>query len=751
MTSPLALRLTEAGGVACIFSFLQKNNISKLCSFENDRLNELEAFKRNLAFEGNEILEHLSHNLYLELRSIRNKHIGESSLHNADAIYSWVATTAGGSIPYLCDNPPKQDERINSKIRYLSPTQRSVVRLSNHTLIPQAPVVAITNAIREFEAIENEIVSTFTAKQIQTSRLISSIKSRLYAESTISKVEVLFTPLMQIAGCSFFLHCMRQSVAHMISSDSMQHAPLPARWKAALYMIPLSYAALVLSPLDNAVSDDINSTPSQGNSPSRVSPPPLYSPLPFRRLPPDPFSGVVLPIHRPLTTPEDPLTIPAVFTHCILRPFTEGGIFRHLLLQSLLSAPALLSPLKAHTLTCIAATLSQLASDISSNSFSYYALLPRRDEDGGYENYDRNAPPIASSTFISLPYRPLLLQAVCFLTGRFYLSVLMDASLSLAHMMRDTALRTETIEIGNLQLYRPSCEVAALVDHLITSLGITVSRLIDVVGGRSADDLAYDQLVESLIMTQHRTAHGGVDPKEGIYLSTDEMQQLLDAVALHSSKIHQPHKDVMPPKCAEGTGNTNSESLYRLDLFFDDDITTALKVNEDIDRIALDRYRGGRIDLKTAKWCLQAILHDPHGHILQNSSLQRELRHRVFYWDKHASEEDILDLLQEYNAHMLEKIYRSTDDFVFTSGLLRMMELQGKGDVSHEDLEDYYDKLEEHVKMSRDREEVFFLSLFGLTHHKLDTILYKWELQSSEIKDLMSSWDDFFRSSDFKG
>ena len=58
----------------------------------------------------------------------------------------------------------------------------------------------------------------------------------------------------------------------------------------------------------------------------------------------------------------------------------------------------------------------------------------------------------------------------------------MDASLSLAHMMRDTALRTETIEIGNLQLYRPSCEVAALVDGvgrgtLVTNFaGIIVSR-----------------------------------------------------------------------------------------------------------------------------------------------------------------------------------------------------------------------------------------------------------------------------------
>ena len=715
--SPFLLRrLCEGVGVSCIYGISEKYRERKMSVNDDVRIKELNELKLNLAFEGNEILQNLSHALFLELELLKQRGELEKDFQ----------------IPVGHASKPYVDPRIKDKLRLISQSDLKFLDLSNQRIRGGSGVMGY------FRMLEAAVYHKYTQKQLQISRAIRFYKSKLYSEH--NQLLGIFNTSVVVGAQVIAIPAFLRYVSHRFRAEHTRvPPPMPSRLKALLCMLPLCAAAMYLSPLD--LLANTASAEEEIDLELRTA----------DRLPRDPFAGLHIPeIHCPVSSPDNPWG--GALIYCILRPMVEGFIFRRYLLDAFLTTAG---PWQAHFLVATAATAVNVVLDLKHEH--YYQLKSFREST---DDYNFMPPPDASVHTLSLPYRSFLLQWVSLLTGRLYLSIGMDTSLRLLHVLRESSLREDLIVSADSM--RPYYGMA---QELLAAVG-AVSFMCVALPLRffHSNKMTPEAAFADKIIAHQQKLSNCSDVANLSFMDSDF---LVTSLAFHVGKLqHCSMDDLLPPKCEEGIQDTDDTSpsaasrnstVGRTD--HSDEIASLLSEDGyaamhlfiyETDRLLSEKYLGGKSSGVVLRTELASLLRMHHQGNEMSGKSSDELVRRVFFWDECASEENVLDLLQEKHAHVRRKLRRCAEEYAYTVGSLQLLLLQGKEEVTESDLREYFDKLEYYIQVVKKREEVLFCELFGLTKGKYDYIMDKWKANSEEVIELDQAWVKYFDSPVFK-
>jgi hypothetical protein len=750
-------RLLDAGGVAILYGFLHKtfkspSEINPLMTQwssddQKKKILQLKTFQKNLVYEGNELIENMNHTLFQELQRIRDSSSYDSTQQESE-LEKWAAKYTKLEIPLL-RREQSHDPRINDKLRTLSSQELQMILTPNQPHRSQSTNQLVQKAVEQFYRLEDEAIHRFTNQQLRTSDAIKSFRSRVIAESKYGDYVAVLNALAQLAACQSFLLLTNQLLP---GSGNLIHVPTPPRSKFAtfLFLIPITailYSGPLLGSLLPAPSLP-GSIPMIHHTP-KIAPNLITSPPQIKHIPHSGYESVhSLPLHPPCTDRDDIFKPWSVFINLIVPPVIEGYIFRKLLLNTLLSST---SPLKAHFLVGVAATAC--AAGVDSENTSIYQI--KHTLSAAY--YDTANPPIQTQQTISVPTLPSIIQLTHFVTRRFYLSIMLHITVLFSNRL-DYFLQSPDTLFSPIHsvLYDPICRLSGFFDRLSFGPLVSLLKILNRIfhptkpdQKPSLEDVHKDIAKKYLKFLQ---IPGEEEVKS---LRPEDVFSLRFSIAQILVDVLLKRKPLMPPKLKELQQNRvvlptfpfshRQESGYVYEIFQDDRLGAFAKFSFDTKICAIE---GLSHDKGEFKYIEANALLLPHV-IAFDPSLLRQFKQRLFFWDETATEDELLDLIQETNAHVLEKALRSVDKYRHSRGAWLCLELQGQEEVTEDDLKEYYSDLEKYVLVLIEREEYLYTYLYGLSPHRLKGLIQSRGRDYPAVLELAKSWDHYFESEEF--
>jgi hypothetical protein len=744
----------RAGGVALIYSILRNtfkspDETNLLFHWSSDerkkKITQLETFKKNLVYEANELIENMNHTLFQELQCIR-----DSSLYDASQeveLEKWAAKYTKLEIPLL-RREQSHDTKINEKLRTLSSQELATILTSN--LPPQPHRSQSTNqrvhqVVEQFYRLEEEAIHRFTTQQLYVCDTMKSLRSKIISESKYRDHVAVLSSLAQLAVCQSFIVLTKRYLPPV----NLVHLPSPPLSKFArfLLVIPICFVALSKPLTDAFVSSPPPAAlPSSPITGPHLPPPQHPSPLPsqLKHIPHTRYAAMQpLPIYAPCTDRDDLFQPWSVFINLIVPPVIEGYIFRKLLFDSLLLS---VSPLKAHLLVGIAATC---ASGLISDETSIYKVKHTHTDVA----YDANNPPVETQHTFSVPALAGIIQVAQSIAGLYFSTALHIAVL--ISNRREHLLRSGDLLFSPLHsvLYDPLCWLSSSVDGALSAPLNAVMEFVDRTRHRNDDQNVSPEEVYKEIIKKYLTLQQEPGKEEAQTLSFEDALGLHFAVTDVLFEVAQKKKPMMPPKLADlkemhrkglmlrtSPLSHRQESGYISEIFPDDSAGASIK-------FLYDSYRStAPTDFKYKE---KDLFYLPRALLFDRSRLG-QFKQRLFFWDETATEEDLLDLIQETNAHLLEKVLRSIDRYRSSRGAWLCLETQGQEEVSEDDLKEYYSGLEKYVLTLKEREEYLYTKLYSLSPSRFKKLIQRRGRELPAVLELSKSWDQYWESEEFK-
>jgi membrane protease YdiL (CAAX protease family) len=760
MNSSAIKRLIDAGGVAIIYGTIFKfSNPSHsypqnfyLNSQQQQTIRDLQSFKMNLVFEANEIIQNLSHVLSQELHSLHEKYTfdGITRPSSTNVIEQWARKYTGDHIPNL-STELHSDERIRSKMRVIAPKDLRKLYQPNFPT-DSFPSVSIRQSVNfsleQFYRLEMEVITQFSEEQRQVNDIIKSFQTRIFSEHEFGTFLAIFFALSQLLGCRAYLFLTKKFFETGARTTPLIQPSRP-------FSTPVTMLLLMSGIFIYSLDDDSTSTrhlPSQ-------TPSGKHLPQRIYHLSPSP------PLHKPCTDRTDPWKPWSVFVNMLLPPIVEGYVFRKMLLNTLLSST---SPLKAHFLVAVAATAcyTGMSSEVSSIYEIKHSLS---------RIYDVHHPPEEVKRTHSISTLPLMIQFVQYMSGSVFVSITAHASIL---CLRQLFLHKRTDDV----LFSPTHSAYySHIVHLHSCFLFSLLRIWEWIGQSNKfldpeDSFLPDILIKTLEISNDTETNKGPSsapppdlvPSETKHV-TISMEDLLDLeVTLACQKVnHQrKRKPTMPPKFQEFQNmqlptppfSHRDESRYIYNYFLPNSQVGYHSFVIDSCRHHVERMAvaDGKIDFDIAMKYLVICLPDDlslQSNVDPSQGRQQFKRH-VFYWDECATEEELLDLVQEINAHVLEKIFRSVDLFRVTRGAWMCMELQGQEILTKEEeqalLEEYLPDMESYISVLRQREWFSYTKVYGLTPHRLKSLIARRGREYPKLVELSENWEKYFQSDELR-
>jgi hypothetical protein len=168
---------------------------------------------------------------------------------------------------------------------------------------------------------------------------------------------------------------------------------------------------------------------------------------------------------------------------------------------------------------------------------------------------------------------------------------------------------------------------------------------------------------------------------------------------------------------------------------------------EDSERSYIDKYFGGRVSLVDASaMVMQCITTKTWVDDESPRKMEESYVKRVLFWSDEATEENVLDLLQEYYEFLLAKRLVNAEDFKYVQGRAYMMDLECEVNITDDLMADYYKQLDRWLQCAMELEEINFLNRYGLTKHYLESIVAR----RSSTQDLVATWTSYFNAKEYQ-
>jgi hypothetical protein len=789
MNSSAIQRLVKASGVAIIYGSIFKFShpshslpqSSYLNAQQQQKIRDLESFKLNLVFEANELIENLNHVLFQELRAIHEKYsFDASSSSSTDVIDQWVRKHTKHSLPNF-STEMTSDERIKSKLRVISPKDLQKLYKPN---LPTAPLPSasisqsVDAVIEQFYRLEHEVNNRFSEQQLQVNDTIKSLRTRIFAEKEIGSFLAIFSALSQLLGCQAFLS-FTNKIFQTSRTPPLIHPSRPFSTPVTL-LLALPLAAMISfsdQADDSAIAASNRPGPrhlsSQSPHPNPAGAGPgirvaLPSPS-VKHLPQNIYHfSFPPPIHKPCSDRNDPWRPWSVFVNILLPPIVEGYVFRKLLLDALLAST---SPLKANFLVAVAVTACHVG--MSSDASSIYEI--KHSLSGAY---DVNHPPEEVHRTLSIPLHPLIIQCAQYLTGSLFVSTVSHVTtlflryLSLHYHAEDVLFSPTHSRYYDHIIRLYSYLHSPVLSSAVVGIGKTADRYLD---GTHAPVLR-DLLIKNLEIINESTeaapasaapapALRSLPPSElkAVTIPTEDLLDLEAMLSCQKINLVENRKPVMPPKFQQlqqkkiptPPFSHRKESGYFYEHFLPNSKVGEKSLAFASRRLATESLAvDGKVDfLKAMLWPINSI---PRGFYLRNPdpSQVRQFKRQVFYWDERATEEELLDLVHEVNAHVLEKILRSVDLYRATRGAWMCLELQGQEvlekEVEQEMLERYLTDLDHFISVVQEREWHVYTAVYGLSPHRLKSLITRRGREHPELVELWRQWAEYLQSEELR-
>jgi hypothetical protein len=135
---------------------------------------------------------------------------------------------------------------------------------------------------------------------------------------------------------------------------------------------------------------------------------------------------------------------------------------------------------------------------------------------------------------------------------------------------------------------------------------------------------------------------------------------------------------------------------------------------------------------------------------LFNLSHLKSFKSQLFFWDETATEEQLLNLIQETNTHLLQNVMKSLISYRSRRGAWLCLELQGEEEICEADLKEYYSDLEKYAQTMRLRFASQSTAPYCLTPHHLKILTQRKGRKLPAVEELTNKWEEFWEGEGFK-
>jgi hypothetical protein len=723
----IARRALECSGVVGLYTLVERTHSyykftvdSEGGSREAQHAQNLVKFRKNIAEEAAEVLGRINGKFYEELEKIYKQS------KSKDEITVWAKKLVGDAeIPgKLNKNAMKCNKKVSDQLRVIPVTeQKKCIQLSKHSeRFKHNSEAAVKHLLNEFYDLENEAIIVFTTKQKQVSKIIESYRTKLFVNSPPKKYDE-FVNFLQLMGCWGFVMAGQRLWPTTPATAAVTQATKAPRFRL-LMCGALLVAAYVVSEDEKEVNDyDVAAAYDEAELPM-----PIISRLPIQQ-----YGGIAPTVYRPLQNVDDRFCSAYTFDH-VFGSLTDGIVFRSILFRSLVMYSSARS---SHIFTAIAATVAASINDASEESYHTVTEDPHKKIFVADDALARNFS-------FSMNFKPLVLQALLFASGRWYLTVLVDTLMRLREVMKEAAMDDNFwVLFRSSDLYNIACRTVAFTDW-ISSPAV---RLIEKVSGSSKYDVLIGDIIEKYYKSLRKRS-------EEEFLTTEEIVSLEKAMLYYSQTMHLPMKNLIPkpfdpnaPKTTSPHGPEESMMLQTISGVDNDSLARVHAFLEDSERSYIDKYFGGRVSLVDASaMVMQCITTKTWVDDESPRKMEESYVKRVLFWSDEATEENVLDLLQEYYEFLLAKRLVNAEDFKYVQGRAYMMDLECEVNITDDLMEDYYKQLDRWLQCAMELEEINFLNRYGLTKHYLESIVAR----RSSTQDLVATWTSYFNAKEYQ-
>jgi hypothetical protein len=721
----IARRAVECGCVVGLYTAIEKSHSFYKFKVDDAHSQNLNKFRKNIAEEAAEVLTKLNQNLYAELEKIHRQS------KSREDISVWVHQLLGdeGLVPPKL-NKIKKHTSINDQQRVIPlDQQEGCIRLAKHSeRFKNNSEAALRHVLNEFGDLQNEVIIVFTTKQKQVSKVIESYRTKHFTEiptRAYDKMQAIF----QMFGCLMLSETFRRQWP-LAPAQLMAHEKKIPKYGKTLFgsLLVLAY---YISEDDKEVNDYHLDTAYEE----------AHVPMPqFPRLPPQQFSGITPVVYKPEQTVED--RFPTEFIESkVGNAFTDGFVFRRLLFGSLMLFS---SSWTSHLLTAAAASVAECLQETTEESYHPVTV----DEQTRVYVAESG---LAHNVSFSIPLKPLLLQAMLFASGRWYLTAAVDLLMRLKEVKREAMWDDDFwVLFRSSDVYGLACRAVAFIDWVSSPLVHLLDKL---PGERTRHEQISGKILERYGNLSKDSGIGSEGKGED--LTTEEMVALEKAMMHFSYTMHLPLQSLIPKpfdakasKWESSHGPGESQLLQRLSGVDNDSLARVHAFLEDSERSYLNNYFGGKVARKDVNIMLrQCITDSTWGEADRGGGdLDDAYVKRVFFWDIEATEENVLDLLQEFYEFISAKRILYAEDFIYVQGRAHMMDLECEPQVTEALMQDYYKRLDRWLLQAMALEEINFLNRYGLTKPHVESIVARW----TSTKELNDTWKKYFDAKEYQ-
>ena len=708
----IARRVVECVGIVGVYTVVEQSHSYYHYQVDDDHSRNLKKFRLNIAHESAEILEKLNVNLYNEMEKIHQQ------CKSRDDINVWIKKLLGNDaeVPPKV-TPMKNRTEIADKLRLIPVEQRDKsIRLATYSEIyKNNPDAALRHTLNEFYNIENEIIISYTTKQEQISKIMESYRTKKFIESpgTYFDELLLFTKLMGcIAVSSGIGYIWKINPLHLVKHET----------KLPKYGKILSMSLLILAYyLSEDVKDKNDYLVETKYEAADVSKPQIFR-LPFQQ-----FGGITPVVYRPCQTVDDPYN--ATYTiNYMCDALIDGYLFRHLLFNSLLMFSSMrVSHLLAAASASVAACLQEKTEE------SYYEV--KEDKETGSYIVNKN---VTHNISFTVPFKPLLLQALLYASRSWHMTIFVDMCFRIREVIMEASLVDDYwMLFRKSDMYGLACHGVAFIDWLSSP----ILRFADFV----KDTPSYTDNISEIITRKYFSKSVKNNEKKS-YITTEEIISLEKSALFNSQTMHLPIQRLLP-KPFDGKAATmypveESQILRNISGVDNDTLARMQAFLEDSERQYISTYCNGKTDINMVRYMLRLCIYDKTWPQDSQERNTNEFVRRFFFWEDEATEDNILDLLQELYEFLSMKRIQHAHDFLYTKGREYMMDLECEPIVDDVLMKPYFEKLGDWLEYAMELEEINFLNRYGLTTHHLQTIISRF----SSAQQLQNTWQAHFNA-----
>lgn len=731
-------RLVEAAGIACIYGGVEK--IFKRSAKGDEDTKHLVELKMKLANEGSELITLLHQNLRIKLKTI----LKEKTSKDID-IADTVQELTGIKIPNdffetISSDVQTGDKKLLNSIN--NEKLKDIVILSE----PRKSDVksALVALIIEFDSIEDEILMTYYDKQRKLNDTITYLQSKAIAET--QKYNTLITCISQIGGCSafsIFLNKVWSKPSDIFSSSS----PLAATrmpWPTKIFGMLVLYGAITYLPLEGVEVDietdplcTINYTTDLLNQYRREVQSYKYR----NRLPQENYAykreNIVYTKFISGGSLEDGLTVSSIIQSTVCVPITQAYIFRNILFKSL--ATYCTSGI-AHVMTAVALSASVFGSSVQRNE------LYRIDRKSAKDSPSITQPlSTERDKRGSIPLRYFILQ---------YTQYIANSALLIDIFWRSSLLFKDMIDQGEglLKSADNFAEVIYSYQSIVSNyIGESLTNVFNV---KASDDSNFQYARQECQTMINRIFEG----KTNNVISTEEYIDIFVGTEFAVDNLKMSIDEMTPPPF-----NPKANGEYQLELFGDKHSLLALRLNTFTTEFEANKIYNGKVSkehvfnnalIQIMTACITQPPHIQNHHPAFQGNCKNNIQsfmQKYWFWHvkENVTDEKLMDLIQELYAHQLEKANRIAKEYVNSQGVLYMLAMEGRDEVPKDVMNAYYQGLISRLNIYLPLEEIYFLSLFGLSRHRYNELIQRYTLHNSNATVLIESWEAFFRSEGF--